>query len=218
MILLYHKIDRKSSGNLTIDIYHFIKQMLAIRNKHIVYLDDYDPYNPEHVVITFDDGYKDIIFYALPVLQYFHYVFEMFIVDDFFRMANDGNLEFLDKDDIKILLHAGGRLEYHSKSHPHLEDITMIEALEEEVKPPEYLLALDNKGCDWFAYPFCTYNDKVVSIVQKYFKGARSGKGLGNDGSYALESIGMDNDIRFEYKIKPWPIALIVLYVRLIIC
>jgi len=89
---------------------------------------------------------------------------------------------------LKKITANGGRLEYHSKSHPRLETIKDMDILEDEIKPPEEMKALDPKGFKYFAYPFWTYNDDVINIVKKYFHGARSGNGHANGTVYAMDS------------------------------
>ena len=82
----------------------------------------------------------------------------------------------------------GGRLQYHSRTHPRLETIKDMETLKEEIKVPEHLKKLDPKGFKFFAYPFWTYNTDVINVVKKYFQGARSGNGYANGTIYALDS------------------------------
>jgi len=93
MILTYHKVkifpqkDPITTGFLT-----FLKQMLSLRKRKVVYLDSYNPANVNQVVITFDDGYKEVLKYAFPVLKFFNYPFEVFLVADFFAKANGGGV------------------------------------------------------------------------------------------------------------------------------
>ena len=53
------------------------------------------------IVLRFDDGYKSVLKYALPVLKFFGYPFEVFIVENFFISAEKGNKNFLNKKDLK---------------------------------------------------------------------------------------------------------------------
>jgi peptidoglycan/xylan/chitin deacetylase (PgdA/CDA1 family) len=91
MILTYHHIKLWSGSEQTVGLFQFIRQMLFIRNKKIVYLDDYDPNDSNQIVITFDDGYKDVLTFALPILRFFKYPFEVFIVANFYHMTETGN-------------------------------------------------------------------------------------------------------------------------------
>lgn len=194
MILLYHNIKLKNENKQTINIYNFTKHMFSLQDKTVVYLEDYDASNPNHVVITFDDGYKEILYYALPILRHFKYPFEVFVVGKFYEYAQEGNTAFLDREDLKEIIKAGGRLQYHTKTHPHLEEISNEQELIEEIIVPDEIKSLDSNGFNYFAYPCCTYSPKVIEIVKKHYKGARSGKGLGNDNPYCMESLYMMNE------------------------
>jgi peptidoglycan/xylan/chitin deacetylase (PgdA/CDA1 family) len=189
MILTYHKIKCfKGSDTIATGLTSFFLQMLLIRKREVVYLEEYNPVNENQFVVTFDDGYKEIIKYALPVLNIFKFPFEVFVVADFISAAENGNGNYLDKKDLEIIKKNRGRLQYHSKTHPHLELISDLNVLEDEIKPPEWLKALDPRGFKYFAYPFWTYNNDVITLVKKYYCGARSGNGYADGTVYALDS------------------------------
>jgi peptidoglycan/xylan/chitin deacetylase (PgdA/CDA1 family) len=189
VILTYHKIKCfKGKDAIATGLIPFFLQMFLIRKKHVVYLEEYTPANEDQFVITFDDGYREVIKYALPVLRIFKYPFEIFVVGDFIKAAESGNKNYLDTKDIAIILKNRGRLQYHSRTHPHLELINDLCILEDEIKPPEWLRTLDPKGFKYFAYPFWVYNNDVITLVKKYYCGARSGNGCANDTVYALDS------------------------------
>ena len=82
MILVYHRIKTKINDTITIHPIRFICDMICILKNQVVFLEDYDPMHPNHVVLTFDDGYKDFLKYALPILKFFKYPFELGIVAD----------------------------------------------------------------------------------------------------------------------------------------
>jgi peptidoglycan/xylan/chitin deacetylase (PgdA/CDA1 family) len=194
MILTYHHVKLFANDEITVSVFHFVRQMFFIRNKTVVYLDDYDPDNKNHVVITFDDGYKDVLTYALPILCFFNYPFEVFIVADFYDQAEKGNKSWLNKKDLQRLIACKGRLQYHTKSHPYLDRIDDLQQLETEIIVPENIKSLDDRGFQWLAYPYWRWNERVVDVTKKYYKGARSGNGFEKDGrQFALGSIRMNN-------------------------
>ena len=201
MILLYHHVKPEADDDISVSIETFTKHMLSLQNKNVVYLDDYDPSDANQVVITFDDGYKSVLTYAAPILKNFGYPFELFLVKDFYDKAQQGDEFFLNENNLKSLMKIGGRLQYHTKSHPHLEEILDIKKLEEEIVVPEYMKSLDEKGFRWFAYPFCTYNDTVVDVVKKYYLGARTGKSFDGGTVYTLGSVFVREDMVLENRI-----------------
>lgn len=195
MILVYHHVLEVATLESSVDIEHFMRQILLLRNKKVVYLDDYDVHDPMHCVITFDDGNKNI-FNAVPILKRFGMPFEIFLVADRVEQAEKGNPHLLNRADLKTIVQHGGRLQYHSKTHPWLDQITNPQILDEEIRPDQKLLELDPAGFSWFAYPYCVYTPAVIECVKKYYCGARSGKGLGSCDKYTLDSIILRNHMQ----------------------
>jgi peptidoglycan/xylan/chitin deacetylase (PgdA/CDA1 family) len=77
-VLTYQKIDLISPSIYCVTVDRFYQQMLELQHKEVVYLDDYNPHNSNHVVITFDGLYKNTIAYVTPILKFFNYPFELF--------------------------------------------------------------------------------------------------------------------------------------------
>ena len=207
MIITYHNIDKRSTNYGTVDVIHFEKQIKSLMDKKFVSLKDYDPKNPNHVVIRFDDGYKGVINYALPILKKYNLPFEVFIVENFYKQAQNGNNEFLNKKDLIELVKNNGHLQYHSKTHCNLTEIKNTKKLIKEIIPPKELKEIDPDGFDFFAYPNWVYNDKILKIVRKYYKGALSGKCFSKDDCYTLSSLRMNN-FKTQITEKPQKIAL----------
>lgn len=192
MILTYHKISFIKNDKITVNVWNFIRQMYAIRKKTVVYLDDYDMNDNNQVVLRFDDGYKSVLKYAVPVLKLFGYPFEVFIVEDFFIRAENGDNNLLNKKDLMKIIKSGGRLQYHTKSHPDLSIINDEEILKSELICPEYIKQLDKSGFKFFAYPFWKYNSKSMEYVQKLYKGACSGNGFAENNIYSMDGIRIE--------------------------
>ena len=141
MILTYHNIVEKSIDWMnvnynTVDLKHFEMQLKSLENKQFVYLNEYDTNNPNHVVLRFDDGYKGVIKYALPVLKKYQLPFEVFVTDIYTREAENGNEQFMNCRDLQELVKNGGRLEYHTKSHLNLTQIYSNRKLKQELFVP----------------------------------------------------------------------------------
>ncbi len=203
MILMYHKVFLESLTEWWVDADNFYRQMCELKCKKIVYLDDYDPTNPEHVVITFDGGYKNIVEYALPILEKFNYPFEVFITSDYIGKGNEfdttePNADFASYDDLNKLATHGGRIQWHTKSHINLSYMVDKNKIIEELLVPDELLALGNNSFKWFAYPYGDFNNTVVDEAKKIFRGAVSCN-QGNDSDrYKLNRITVINDTSFK--------------------
>ena len=186
MIYVYHKIDKKIKDTITITPIKFFWDMLTLIFKNVVYLEDYNPTDKNQVVLTFDDGYKIFLKYAFPILKFFKYPFELFLCSDFVNSSE----YYLNEEDLINIVNSNGRLEYHSKNHTNLWDIYDEEILDKQIKCPDNLKKLDLKGFKYFAYPCWKYNDICLTIVKKYYKGARSGNGFAQKNNYyALDSL-----------------------------
>lgn len=90
----------------------------------------------------------------------------LFIMGNYIGMDNtfDAGMPFeryCDWDQIMDLVKQGAKLGWHTKTHRDLTTLDEIE-IEDEVKPPFPM--------EYFAYPYARYDDRVVSIVKKYYK------------------------------------------------
>lgn len=187
MILVYHNIELISKDENTVNLLNFIKQMFVLLKYDVVHLDDYDETNTKHTVLCFDDGYKNIIRYALPILKIFNYPFEVFVVNDFINQAQNGNTRFMNIKDLQKCKKNNGRIQYHSKSHPDLSLIFNKNILEQEIICPDSLKQLDSFGFKYFAYPFWKFNDVVYNIVKENYVGALSGNSFANKTNWAMD-------------------------------
>lgn len=204
MILTYHKIYPTSPSIWWVNIDNFYRQLCDLRSYKVVYLSDYDPKDENQVVITFDDGYENILYFAAPLLKKFSYPFEVFINGANLGKYNDfdNNVEpkakIINVNEAKQLLAYGGRLEWHSLHHKNLELETDEKILNKELKVPKKSLQIDKKGFKWLSYPYGNFNETVKEIAKTKFKGAVSCN-QGNDFDFhCLNRITATNDSSFR--------------------
>lgn len=200
---MYHKVSLESPTMWWVDVDNFYRQMCELKYKNIVYLDDYDYDNPNHVVITFDGCYRNILKYAVPILKKFSYPFEVFITGDYLGKDNSFDkceplADFVAFEELKILLDSGARIQWHTKSHINLKNVNDIKIIQEELNIPNYLRELDDKCFKWFAYPNGDWNELVISEVKKEFAGALSCNQGDDRDIYKLNRITVTNESSFK--------------------
>ncbi len=177
MILLYHKVHPETKTLWWISPDAFYLQMLDLRGRKVVYLDDYDPADPDQCVITFDGVYENVWKYAAPILKHFGYPFELFIVGGSVGRGNEFDegepyAPFADREVLRKLVEAGGRLQWHTWSHPVLLSPQPEEAYRRELEVPEDLRSLDPKGFGWFAFPHGQRDETLKAKAGEFFKGS----------------------------------------------
>jgi len=178
MILVYHKVglERRTVWWVTADAFN--RQMAALRAYEVVHLDDYDPSNPRHVVITFDGVYEDVLRCAVPLLRKWRYPFELFVVGDTIGRGNDFDraveppARFASLEGLRRMVEAGGRLQWHTRTHPQMDGLAG-EELAREVEVPEALArSFGPPHFRWFAYPFGRRSERVHESLRRRFVGA----------------------------------------------
>lgn len=203
MILMYHKVHPDTPSIWWVTVNDFYRQMSELKNRKVVYLDEYDSSDPDQVVITFDGIYKNVVEYALPILKHFNFPFELFITSDYIGKDNSFDTVeplaiFTDIDDLKNLVRNGGRLQWHTKSHINLKNVFEQNIIDHELLISKDFLLIDPSGFKWFAYPHGEYNDYVIDKVKKIFAGAVScDQGDIND-RFILPRITVTSDISFR--------------------
>jgi peptidoglycan/xylan/chitin deacetylase (PgdA/CDA1 family) len=159
------------------------------------------------VVITIDDGYKDI----LTMKPYFAKLGikpALFVLTNT-KQANRQELankrEFLSKTDIKALKKAGWEIGSHSATHANLATLSAKELTEEIIISKKELETLLGTTVSYFAYPRGKYSQAVLAAVKK----AKYTLGLTMDDGVALNTknllllprVGVDRSHSFaEFK------------------
>ena len=127
------------------------------------------------VAITFDDGYRDNLVHAAPVLDELGIPATVFVVAGRVggRLDHDAGLtdaDLLAWDEIRQL--RGGQIEIgaHTINHPRLVNLTLAQQRSEIVGSKERLERELGEAVDVFAYPFGSaldYNDDSKRLVRK---------------------------------------------------
>jgi len=150
-VLMYHKVNDVPGNPVTVPVGVFEDQMAELHELgyEVVGLDsvlahyvDGAPLPPGATLITFDDGYRDVLRHALPVLQRHGYPAVLFVPLGFVgdprplphekRFAAQGMVNrTLDWDELRELDASGVRIECHGISHRALADLAVDEATRE---------------------------------------------------------------------------------------
>lgn len=182
MILMYHKIHpvRRTEWWVTVDA--FDRQMAALAEYDVVYLDDYDPQNPRHAAISFDGVYADLVPFALPILRKWGHPFELFVIGDHIGEDNefDQHVEpparFASLTDLDALVEGGGRVQWHTRTHRNLAAMDAAERGRELAVPDELRERFGEPHLRWFAYPHAEHTPELRAEVGERFHGALGGE------------------------------------------
>ena len=205
MILMYHKVSLESPTMWWVNVNNFYRQMVELSNKKVVYLDDYNPNDNSHVVITFDGIYENVLDYAFPILKYFDYPFELFFTSNHLGKNNafdsvEPMAKFVGAKQLKELVTGGGRLQWHTKSHINLKDVFDEKIIQEELEVPENIRSLDANGFKWFAYPHGEFNDIVLKYTKQMFRGAVSCNQGSDINNYAYNRLTVTDSTSLDEK------------------
>jgi peptidoglycan/xylan/chitin deacetylase (PgdA/CDA1 family) len=152
-VLMYHKVNDLPGSPLSVPVAMFDEQMAQLRELGytVVGLDEVLAYYANGaelparpVLITFDDGYRDNLEHAAPILERHGYPAVLFVpiayLDDKLPLPHEERLaargvvnSTLDWGELSELETAGVRIESHGISHRPLADLALDEAAREIV-------------------------------------------------------------------------------------
>lgn len=184
-ILLYHSIGKKDPAdklNIRISAEAFDKQMeyLAKENYKIFPLKDIlEMVNnkaslPENsIAITFDDGYRDNLYFAVPILKKYNFTATLFLAVDYiegeFTKEKDywEEWSFLTWDEVRQLLKMGFDIGSHSARHVKNFD-SRIDGLPTIIKKSKISIEKQIDGeIKLFSYPHGYFNKRLKTIVRE---------------------------------------------------
>jgi peptidoglycan/xylan/chitin deacetylase (PgdA/CDA1 family) len=178
-ILMYHRIDylRPSlpqiTRRLTVDPSDFAAQMRWLKGSGFHTLTQRqlfdalelgDELPPKPVVLTFDDGYRDVLGKASPVLVGLHLHATAYVITD--RISGP-DTSFLTWPELAILERRGLEIGSHTVHHLELPGLSDSEALRELVDSRRALEAHLHHPVQWFAYPAGAFDARTTQLVRR---------------------------------------------------
>ncbi len=174
-ILIYHSIAEfkgKGTKELYVAPEEFEKQMLYLREQGFtpLTLEEWEEAGkvPKPIFLTFDDGYKNNLnafaIFKKVKTETFSPKGTFFVISDFIGRPNR-----LSKDDLKELAASGMvSVQSHTASHP---DLTKDVDLKAELKgSKEAIETITGKPVIALAYPYGSFNQKVINETKKYYQ------------------------------------------------
>lgn len=209
-VLCYHSLDASESV-ISIAPEVFRRQMLALHEwgyqgvRLGSLLDAWEgeallPRRP--VVLTFDDGFRNLLDHAVPVLTEVGYQATVFVVAGHCGGMNDWptnpssvpRMRLLSWSDLHDLVQAGFEVGAHSITHPMLPRLTPEEAAQEIAGSKEMLQQRLGQPVTVFAYPYGQASPETRALTKSHYRAA-CGVGLGrarpSDDRYCLRRIEM---------------------------
>ena len=125
----------------------------------------------EGVAVTFDDGYADNLYNAVPVLHGVSIPATVFVVAGKLDTildhdAGDAHARLLNKSELVELRNAGVLIGGHSMTHPRLSRLSSTEQREEIVRCKAILEDILGEDVSAFAYPYGTVRDYCAETVR----------------------------------------------------
>jgi peptidoglycan/xylan/chitin deacetylase (PgdA/CDA1 family) len=176
-VLIYHHVktlkptDDAIERGLTVSPSQFHRQLLYLRKAsyHAVtaaqlmqHLRTGSSLPPKPVVLTFDDGYKDIFQGVYQPLLRTHMKGTFFIVPSFL-----GTPRYLTWHQVQIMAAHGMDIEAHTMTHPDLTRISAVSLRWQLTESRRELQARTHRAVKLFAYPYGSYSPAVVSAVAR---------------------------------------------------
>ena len=178
VILLYHHVSHSTPKVTSVSPDTFREHMQYLAEHHQVLplkevietLQNKQPLPDKVVVITFDDGYKNIYDNAHPILKEFSFPYTIFINPPLIGIVGYQ----LDWHQIKIMANEGASFANHGSQHSHMLTKNKSESEESwlrrsllEIETAETILK-NNLGYSlkYFAYPYGEFDLKLKNLLR----------------------------------------------------
>lgn len=178
-ILMYHRVGATGASTpaatrrLTVHPRTFARQMLWLHRNGFRTLTQQELYGalvlgkrlpPKAVLITFDDGYDDLLRHALPVLERLRMRATAYVITD---RCGDWRSPFLAWFELLELERRGIEIGSHTVSHRDLRTLSDRELTHELVTSRRSLERRLHHSMPWLAYPFGGHDRRVVAAARR---------------------------------------------------
>jgi peptidoglycan/xylan/chitin deacetylase (PgdA/CDA1 family) len=187
-VLMYHHVGSASVGpysRLTIEPSDFEKQIrwLAAHGYSTIRSQDWIEWRQNQralpqkpIMITFDDGYADVIKYALPLLHRYHFTALIFVVTSLLGRTNEwdeldgwGPHRLVTAAQIREWASLGFEFGAHSRTHRNLTTLSAKDVQDEIVGSSSDLERILGTRPVSFAFPWGATNDLVSELAGRTF-------------------------------------------------
>lgn len=205
MILTFHKVSFINPTPWWISADEFISILDELKFKKFVYLDEYDPNDEDHVVITFDGPYECLFEFAIDILHERAIPFELFVIGDYIGKNNEFDrieplTNFMNMEMLKRAITFGARLQWHTRSH-QIKNLDDINEVNFEFEPPSDLkLTFGQPHFNHIAYPHGRTSPTMKLVASRYFKSALAVDDGDNSDNYDLKRITVLPNYRYLSK------------------
>lgn len=189
-ILVYHQIDAAPAKgapfrSLYVSPQAFARQMRLLRwlGYRGVSMSDLQPYlngalsgerTGKVVGITFDDGYVNNLYHALPVLQRHGFTSTCYAVSDMVGQTNRWDAEvgiaptpLMDDAQLRAWVAGGQEIGAHTRHHVHLPALDAATARDEIAGSKAVLEQLLQRPVQHFCYPYGEYQPAHTAMVRE---------------------------------------------------
>ena len=189
---MYHQIDaiapryispgvRARHRGLTVSPSSFARQMwlLKVLGYRGVSMSELLPYlrgeqSGKVVGITFDDGYKNNLEHALPILNRFGFSSTCYVVSGLLggsnvwdREKNVAEKPLMTADELRRWISAGQEIGGHTRTHINLAQVEAAVARDEIVGCKREIESILGAPCKHFCYPYGSFNPEHAGMVRE---------------------------------------------------
>lgn len=120
------------------------------------------------VVLTFDDGYMDNLYTAMPIMQKYNMIGNVFAITNWIgkenRWENFGKkiTRTMNKEELLEWVAAGNYVGSHTCNHPFLANCPPVQLTQELSASRNYLCDLTHSDIISICYPYGSFNHEVI--------------------------------------------------------
>ena len=132
------------------------------------------------IVCTFDDGYENVYYYALPKMQEYGFTATVFVCPDLIGKNNTWNhrdyciRHHMNETMIKELIKSGWEIGSHGLSHYNLLRLSQTELETCLLESKQLLQQRFNIDIKAFCYPYGEFKPYIENLVKNYYEAAFS--------------------------------------------